>query len=320
MRAPRESLQVVGVVALATALLATAVQLQTVRENLYPPSAVVGESLYVTSGKTLRNLTIAVNALAADVYWIRTIQYYGSTHQRLARLASVSQPPPSIAWSSDYDQLYPLLDLTTSADPLFSMAYQFGSVFLGEAYPAGAGRPDLAIKLLEKGLRERPGKWEYMRDIGFVYYWYKNDYRAAATWFNQAASVPGAPWWLRPLAATTLATGGDRRSSRLMWQEIQQSADNDWLRKDAGRRLAQLGALDQIDELEKIVAAFSTNSGEVTTSWFPLVRARILRDVPRDPAGAPYEITEEGHVRMKSSSPLWPLPTEPAQTAVRPAP
>ena len=115
-------------------------------------------------------------------------------------------------------------------DPRFNIAYRFGAVFLAEAYPGGPGRPDLAVALLEKGLRARPDKWEYMEDIGFVHYWYLHDYGAAASWFDKASRAPGAPWWLRSLAATTLAQGGDRQSSRTMWEAIRQSAENDWLR------------------------------------------------------------------------------------------
>ena len=47
----------------------------------------------------------------------------------------------------------------------------------GRAVSARRRRPDLAIALLEKGLRERPDKWEYMQDIGFVHYWYLHDYQ-----------------------------------------------------------------------------------------------------------------------------------------------
>ena len=56
------------------------------------------------------------------------------------------------AADADYALLYPLLDITTTLDPLFNIAYRFGAIFLAEAYPAGAGRPDLAIALLEKGI------------------------------------------------------------------------------------------------------------------------------------------------------------------------
>jgi len=122
--------------------------------------------------------------------------------------------------------------------------------------------------------------------------------------------VPGAPWWLRSLAATTLAQGGDRQSSKVMWEAIRQSAEIAWLRQDAERRLAQLRALDEIDALQRAVDDYTRRAGQ-PADWAVLVRGRILRGVPIDPAGAPYEL-QNGHVRLASASPLNPLPTEPA--------
>ena len=58
-----------------------------------------------------------------------------------------------------------------------------------------------------------PDKWQYWQDIGFVYYWNVHDYRRAAEAFKRGADVPGAPWWMQSLAATTLAQG--RRSRRV---------------------------------------------------------------------------------------------------------
>jgi len=45
---------------------------------------------------------------------------------------------------------------------------------------------------------------------------------------------------MQSLAAVTLAEGGDRKTSRLLWRALSQSADNEWLRHDAQRRLVQL--------------------------------------------------------------------------------
>ena len=58
--------------------------------------------------------------------------------------------------------------MTTTLDPRFNIAYRFGAILLSEAYPNGPGKPDDAIKLLEKGLRAEPNKWEYFYDAGFV--------------------------------------------------------------------------------------------------------------------------------------------------------
>ncbi len=96
-----------------------------------------------------------------------------------------------------YQRLSPLLDVTTTLDPYFSVAYQFGAIFLAEPAPDGAGRVDLAMALLEKGLRVEP-RWQYAQSLGFVHYWHRRDFIAAAGEFRRAATMPGAPTWLGP--------------------------------------------------------------------------------------------------------------------------
>jgi hypothetical protein len=305
----------VGIAAIAALLLAGAAELQAVRERQYPPPAdEVEESLYLQSGTAARRLAGAYSPLAADLYWIRAIQYYGATKLRLASSQRTGpEPPPLIAAPvEEYSLLYPLLDLTTTLDPRFNIAYRFGAVFLAEPYPAGPGRPELAVALLEKGLRERPDKWEYMQDIGFVHYWYDHDYKAAAEAFRKASEMPGAPWWLQSLAATTLAQGGDRQSSRLMWEALRQS-EVEWLRRDAERRLLQLRALDDIDALQRVVDDYARRAGQPPDDWGSLVRAGVIRGVPLDPGWTPYELGATGRVALSRSSSLWPLPTEPAR-------
>ena len=309
-----------GVTAIAVALLAGAVQLQAVRERAFLPPPVDDDAVYIRSGPTIRRMAGAYTGLAADVYWIRALQYFGGIKRQLTARPLGPEPPPALAAAPDeFAGLYPLLDITTTLDPMFNIAYRFGAVFLAEPYPGGPGRPDLAVALLEKGLRARPDKWEYMQDLGFVHYWYSHDYTAAAGWFNRASQIPGAPWWLRSLAATTLAQGGDRESSRTIWQAIQESADNDWLRKDAERRLAQLRALDEIEFLGRQIEAFRARAGVSPTGWTELVGAGLLDGIPADPTRSPYELTDDGRVRLSQSSPLWPLPDEPRRTVAPPA-
>lgn len=299
---------VVGVLAVVV-LVAGAAVLQGAREVRFPRPPASEESLYVTSGTTARRLALGYSALAADLYWIRTIQYYGGVKLRLER----DGPRPASAdgtLPSDYALLHPLLDLTTTLDPAFNIAYRFGAIFLAEPYPGGAGRPDLAIALLQKGLAARPDKWEYMQDIGFVHYWWRHDYRAAAEWFDKASAAPGSPWFLRSLAATTLAEGGDRQSSRTMWQAIYQSAEIEWLRNDAERRLLQLDAMDFIDQVQREVDQ-ARAAGVAATDWQALVRAGAIRGIPVDPTQTPLELDGSGRVRLSRQSPLFPLPEEP---------
>ena len=243
-------------------LMASAVGLQAMRERGGELPAGQDGLLYVRSPEALRRMSLSYHSILADVYWIRAVQVYGDT--KLGRTADRS-----------YGLLYPLLDLTTSLDPYFDVAYQFGALFLAEQPPAGPGRPDQAVTLLEKGLRAQPDDWRLHQAIGFVHYWSYQDYAAAADWFRRGSQLTGAPVWMGPLAAVTLAEGGNRKASRLIWQQILQSVSDEWFRKEADRRLKQLDAMDQLDTLTRVVATFEARQGRVPASWAELTRAGL---------------------------------------------
>ncbi len=282
------------------ALMGASVVLQIARDRATPASHETARYLYLRSGTVIEHLAVAYQTLVADAYWIRAIQHYGGD-----RLSS--------GGSGRYELLYPLLDITTTLDPRFTIAYRFGAIFLAEAPPGGPGRPDQAVALLRKGMRAEPDKWQYVLDIGFVYYWQLREPAAAARWFRRASTIPGSPNWLEPLAAAMLVQGGDRRSSRFLWQQIRATADQEWLRNLADRRLLQLQAMDQIDQLQQIVTEFDRRSPPIRLTWEHLYRAGVVRGVPLDPAGTPYALDPiRGTVMMSPASPLFPLPAEPA--------
>ncbi len=288
-----------------TALVAVAVlvalftSVQLVRDRTYAAERARIEVLYVPSGNILRRMALSFDALLADVYWIRAIQHYGR-----GRLAEDAE--------KDYSLLYPLLDITTTLDPRFNVAYRFGAIFLTEAFPDGPGRPDQAVALLQKGAANMPDRWQMLQDIGFVYYWWLHDYEEAARWFERASQVPGAAWWLQSLAANTLAEGGNRSASRMLWQQLLESADNDWIQNEAERRLAQLDALDQIELYERVIEVYRDRTGRLPEIWEDLVVAGALTGLPIDPAGHQYLLLQRtGRVTVSAQSPLFPMPDDP---------
>jgi hypothetical protein len=269
-------------VALLLVLTGAVVGLQALHErNGGPPGGTSANLLYVRSPEAMKRLALSYDSLVADLYWIRAVQHYGGT--------KLSTDP-----NKAYDLLYPLLDLTTSLDPRLNVAYYYGAIFLAEPFPGGPGRPDLAIALLQKGLQAQPEKWEFAQEIGFINYWWVQDYAQAAAWFRRASELPNAPSWLTALAATTLAQGGSRASSRVLWEQIGRTAEDDWFRGEARRRLLQLDAMDQLDQLNAAL------------------RAGVLRGLPADPTGVPYRL-ESDRVTVDPRSSLYPLPTEPVR-------
>ena len=281
-------------------LAAAAAGLQYARSAAYEAQHVERRVLYFPSGAALQRMALSFDSTLADLYWIRAVQHYGRSRRGVP--------------AGRYELLYPLLDITTTLDPRFDAAYRLGAVLLAEAPPNGPGRPDQAVALLQKGLRARPGRWQYLQDIGFVYYWWLQDYETAARWFRRASETPGASWWLRSLAADTLTRGGDRRGSRTLWRQVYETADNTWLRTEAERRLLQLDALDELDAYAEAVDRFARRAGRPPSAW-----AEVLAGAPAaplDPAGHPYTLQRgSGVVSVAPESPLFPLPAGPGATA-----
>jgi tetratricopeptide (TPR) repeat protein len=286
-------------------LLAAVIGLQAARERLQPrglPAGVTGNLLYVRSSEAMARMALSYRSLLADTYWIRSLQHYGRTKR-------------AETGEKKYDLLFPLLDLTTSLDPKFNIAYRFGAIFLTEAPPGGPGRPDLAIALLKKGLAAQPLRWEYAEDIGFVYY-RGRDYMQAADWFRKASQIEGAPKWLEPLEAVTRTRGGDRQTARTLWTALLEGAgsEQEWMHKEAVRRLGQLDALDAIDQLQSITRTYEQRTGAPPQTWADLARHGYLRGIPLDPTGHPYQLNPYwGLVTVDTTSPLYPLPVDEGQ-------
>ena len=286
-------------------LLTAAVAVQIVRDRGWQPYEPPAGLLWIRSGPLAERLALSFDSLAADVYWIRTVVYFGGQRR-------------STSGVKNYDQLFPMLDLVTSLDPHFRVAYRFGSIFLAEPPPGGPGRIDQAIELLQKGLERDPRRWEYAADIGFVHYWWLGDYAKAAEWFKRAGDIPGGAEWLAPMAAVTLAEGGNRESSRRLWTELRDNTDMDWIRTGAQHRLRQLDAMDAIDELNRSTQRFMARHGRPPRDWRELAIAERWRTVPADPLGEPYALDPNtGRVSLSPRSGLGPLP-EGASVRVRP--
>ena len=269
--------------------------LQVARDHRTAAGPVPPRVWSVPPAAFVQRAALSFEAVLADLYWIRAVQHYGRT-----RLSG--------GGARDYALLHPLLDVATTLDPRFDAVYRLGAVFLAEPPPGGAGRPDLAVALLQKGLASAPDRWQYLQDIGFVHYWWLRDLEESARWFQRAADIPGAPWWLRFLAGTTMAEGGDRAGARALWRLVYDAAGDPWMRGEAARRLTQLEALDALGRHQRTVDSFRERTGRPPGSWQDLLAAGDLSEVPVDPTGTALELTPGGVVTVSPRSLLSPLP------------
>ena len=203
-----------------------------------------------------------------------------------------------LAHAREFALLGTLLDMATDFDPHLLIAYRFGSLFLAGKRPEGAGDPQRAIYLLERGIVANPEYWRLWEDLGFIYYWDMKDYPRAARAFQTGSERPGALPWMRVLAASVAAQGGEIQSSRILWAEIAAAADNDTMRRSAENHLAALDALDALRKLDGLLVLYAQRAGHTARSMQDLVEAGYLRRLPVDPSGEPFVVGPDGHAAL----------------------
>lgn len=286
------------VTAIALALLVTLFTGSVVgrqqAEKIQGPQATLDEILYLPSGKTVKRLSLGYSSLLADVYWTRAVQYFGSRY-----IAAHSGHSES---SEHYEILYPLLDITTDLDPQLIVAYEYGSIFLSQRPPQGAGQPEKAVALVEKGIRANPSYWRLYFTLGFIHYMDRRDYKAAEEAFRKGSEVPGALPWMKAMAARMAEKGEDPETAAYLWKTIYESSKDPSIRDTAVKHLISLRAEADMDELERRTKAYREHFGKDPTEWSDLVRAGLLVGIPMDPNGVPYKLRTDGTVQVEDPS------------------
>jgi tetratricopeptide (TPR) repeat protein len=250
------------------------------------------EVLYLWSGEHIRRLTPGFENLMADIYWLRTVQYFGGE-----RVFSTEKR---------FDLLVPLINITIALDPRLEIAYRYGATFLAEPWPAGAGNPDAAIALLRRGLARNPANWRLRQDLGLLYFVFKDDPVRASQVLLEGASIPGAPAFLRTLAAQVLVKGGERQSAKMLWQQIYDESEPGQLKGNAALHLGQLQSLDALDALNAAAAGFARRAGRPPATLDELRRSGLTAVPTVDAAGTPFEYNSStGKAFFSPQSPLW---------------
>jgi tetratricopeptide (TPR) repeat protein len=256
-------------------------------EKLRGKEVTLEEVLYMPSGKSVKRMSLGYSSLLADIYWTRAVQYFGDKlNQRSMR----------------YDLLYPLLDITTDLDPHLIVAYEFGSLFLSQPPPDGAGQPEKAVALVEKGLRENPSYWRLYFTLGFIHYLDRRDYKAAGEAFLKGSEVPGALPWMKVMAARMAEHGDDRSTAVYLWKAVYDTSIDPQVKETAIQHLTSLRAEADIEQLEQRVKIYRERTGMLPSRWLDMVRAGVLPGLPQDPNGSEYKLLPNGTVDVQDPS------------------
>ena len=247
------------------------------------------DEVVLSSPKIVKAMSLEYAPLVADIYWTRVVQYYGSRNERR---------------QETLESLWPLLDLATTLDPNLLPAYRFGSTFLAEPKPAGAGQPERAVEFLQRGIKQNPEQWRLYQDLGNVYYFALNDNEKASRAYLDGSNVPGAAPWMKLMAARIVERGDTRETSRYLWTEIFQSSQDPSVKENAKVHLILLKVDDDLEHLNELLDEFAKRAGRRAENIKDLISVGLLPGFPADPDGFAYVIGASGKAEVNPKSPL----------------
>jgi hypothetical protein len=245
------------------------------------------ERLYLT-GTALKRLSLGFNGLAADWYWMRSLQYVGGK-----MLKAPGTVPLDSLGQLNLKLLAPLLDTATTLDPQFMEPYEYAAIVLSDVDLAEA------IRITKKGIAANPASWRLRQHLGFIY-WQQRDFQAAAEAYGSGARLPGAPAWMEAMKGKMALEGGSRTLAREIYGRMYQQTEDTQVKEMARQRLMNLASLDEMETLLKGLTLFQAKAGRCPATWGELqtfFRGLNLptdaTGAPLDPSGTPYVLNAE---------------------------
>ena len=255
----------------ATAVVLLAAAAATARLALEPEASDVGRvrnPAWLPNGLQLRAVSMGQRLLLADFYWLKLVQYVGET---------------VMANENRWEALYPLADVVTDLDPRYGYAYQVaGSNLSGLAH-----RYDEADRILEKGMKNVPGRWSLPFVRAVNKFLYEGKFAEAAFYARRAAEVGRRPHLALLAANLALVTDeeGQYRSAAGFLRESIAQADTPDLRQELQQRLTKVETYHAISLVERAVQSFRERHARRPLSLDELVLRGFLPGPPRDPSG-----------------------------------
>jgi hypothetical protein len=189
---------------------------------ILPPPRPLEELSYYPSGQHLEPATLGHAETAADLAWLRAVQYYGE-HRKS---------------DNQFTRMFHVFDILTSLAPGFEAAYAFGAFAMAQEGRDFAS----AERLMLKGLERNPTSGSLAFQLGFLHYVRPGgrDLARAAEFFEQASRQPDAPPQARRFAAFARQHSGNLAVAYELWSGIYQSTGNSELRGMAEREMRRI--------------------------------------------------------------------------------
>jgi hypothetical protein len=258
---------------LAAATTFVASRLQVAQERPYDIDA-------VPRAGPLAFLFLGNRILAADVNWLRAVQYIGEPRGN----------------ERGWDKLFPIVDTVTDLDPRHGYAYQVAGAIL-----SSVGRIDESNRILEKGTRAVPDRYILPYHRAFNAFYYQGDWKEAGRWAEVAARAPGAPPHLRQNVLAYYVKGKRADAAVAFLEQALTEAKDPDTRKALDAQLKQAHLELDASEVDDAVASWRARYLVGPLALAQLVSEGLLPSIPPDPYGGDLYLDDEGRVRSTAN-------------------
>ena len=268
------------VVALGAATALAASQLRVAQERPYDIDAIPRPG-------TLAWLYVGNRTLAADLNWLRAVQYIGEPRGN----------------QRGWDKLYPLVDAITDLDPGHGYAYQVAGTIL-----SSVGRVDESNRILEKGIRNVPNRYILPYHRAFNAFYYQDDWPTAGKFAEIAARTPGAPEHVRANVLAYYVKGKRADAAIAFLEQARSEAKDPDTRKAIESQLRQARLEQDASRLEDAIAEWRRRYLIGPLSLGQLLAEGLVSAIPADPQGGELYLDPDGRVRSTANPFRFALP------------
>ncbi len=231
--------------------------------------------LFVPNAEKIQKFTFGFDNLITNLIWLKTVQYIGGN-----------------ARSGNYELLYEYLDSVTDLDPEFYMPYFIAQLLLPEIQQA-----DKAILISEKGLKNLPERWEVPYYMGYIYYYYLEDYEKGAEKYWQASKMPGVLSSATRMAINLTSKNKKHLLALEMWINAYEEEKNPQIKELIAKKIRRE---ENFVELEHAVQKYYENYGLLPENLNELIRLGFITEIPKDPIESHKEYQlEEGLIFLR---------------------
>ena len=178
--------------------------------------------LYLPYHKNVNKFSLGFSEIIGDILYIKAINYFGEHYLS----------------DKSYPYLYQLLDAATDLSPRFKDVYEFGAIILAFE----VDNPELSSQLLKKAIKNNPDYWRFPFYLSFNNFFYLKNFKEAAYYMKEAATLPGSPAYLTGLTARLYSEAGEPETALTFLYQIYENSNDERVREKIKLRIKELMA------------------------------------------------------------------------------